>query len=247
MLRIAICDDLPDHLAKIKTATEKYLEAHSPVQGRIFTYNDPLYFMEELNKSSGYDIVLLDICMPGIDGIKVATEIRKRKDRSEIIFLTTSQEYAVDAFALKAVHYLLKPFNQAQFNEAMDRAMAKFAVEEVPKLGLKLAGGGIKVLELNEILWIESSNHTQTIFLKGGGCLVARESLSHIFTQLENLSPGQFVSPYKGYLVNQKEIRTVAPKMIIMRSGQEIPLVRGSFRKFSDRYFAYMFPKGGKP
>lgn len=246
MLRIAICDDLPDQLAKIKAAAEQYFEAYPDEQAELFTYNNPLIFLENLDKTGGFDILVLDVCMPGIDGTRVAAEIRRRKDKSEIIFLTASDEFAVDAFALKAAHYLVKPFTQAQISEALDRAMVHFAAGQAPTVALKLTGGGTRALELNEILWIESRNHTQTVFLKDGDSEEARESLSQLLSALEELSPGQFVSPCKGYLVNQKAIRTVAPKEIIMRSGQTVPLARGTFREFSDRYFAYMFPKGGR-
>lgn len=244
MLRIAICDDLSDQLAVIETAVTEYFRSYPEVQVETFTYHNPLIFLESLDKTGGYDILLLDICMPGIDGTQVAEEIRKRKDRSEIVFLTSSDEFAVEAFALKAAHYLVKPFHQAQFCEAMDRAMVQFCAGQTKKIALKLTGGGNRVLELNEIIWIESSNHTQRVFLKEGDSEVVRESLSQLFTVLEELSPGQFVSPIKGYLVNQNAIRTVEPKGIIMRSGQTIPLARGTFREFSDRYFSYLFPKG---
>lgn len=246
MLRIAICDDLPDQLEKIKTAVSQYFALYPEEQTEVFTYNNPLIFLESLDKTGGFDILLLDICMPGIDGTQVAAEIRNRGDKSEIIFLTTSDEFAVEAFALKAAHYLVKPFSQTQFCEAMDRAMVQFREGPVPKVALKLTGGGTRVLELNEILWIESRNHSQIVFLKDGGSEEARESLSQLLYALEELTTGQFVNPCKGYLVNQKAIRTIEPKKIIMRSGQELPLARGTFREFTDRYFAYMFPKGGE-
>ncbi|MPM42196.1 hypothetical protein SDC9_88859 [bioreactor metagenome] len=246
MLRIAICDDVPDQLAEIKFAAEQYFAVLPDEQAEIFTYGNPLIFLESLDKTGGFDILLLDVCMPGIAGTQVAAEIRRRKDKSELIFVTNSDEFAVDAFALKAAHYLVKPFTQAQLSEALDRAMAHFSAGKAPKIALKLIGGGTQALELNEILWIESRNHTQTVFLKGGGSEEARESLSQLLSVLEELSPGQFVSPCKGYLVNQNAIRTVAPKEIILRSGQTLPLARGSFREFSDRYFAYLFPKGGR-
>lgn len=246
MLRIAICDDLSDQLTMIEAAVKEYFRACPEEQFEIFTYHNPLLFLESLDKTGGYDILLLDICMPGIDGTQVAEEIRKRKDKSEIVFLTTSDEFAVEAFALKAAHYLVKPFCQAQFCEAMDRAMLQFTAGQTKKVALKLTGGGTRVIELDEIIWVESRNHTQTVFLKDGASEEARESLSQLFTVLEELSPGQFASPFKGYLVNQKLIRTVESKGIIMRSGHTIPLARGTFREFMDRYFAYQFPKGGR-
>ncbi len=246
MLRIAICDDLSDQIERTKAATEHYFGEYPDEPVEIFTYDTPLIFLESLNKTGGFDILLLDICMPGIDGTQVAAEIRKRKEKCEIIFLTISDEFAVDAFALNAAHYLIKPFTQVQFNEAMDRAMLHFAAGKVLKIALKLAGGGTQMLELNEILWIESRDHIQTVYLKDGSSEEVRESLSQLFATLEELSPGQFVNPYKGYIVNQKAIRTVEPKEITIRSGQKIPLARGTFREFSDRYFTYLFPKGGR-
>jgi DNA-binding LytR/AlgR family response regulator len=245
MLRIAICDDISDHLEKIKSGVIQYFSEYSEEKIDIITYNNPLIFLESLDKTGGFDILLLDVCMPGIDGMQVAAEIRKRGDKCEIIFLTTSDEFAVEAFALKAAHYLLKPFTQAQLSEALNRVRVQFSTGLEQKVALKLTGGGTRAIELNEILWIESRNHAQTVYLKEGRSEETRESLSQQLATLEKLSPGQFVSPCKGYLVNQKAIRTVEPKRIIMRSGQELPLARGTFREFTDRYFAYMFPKGG--
>ncbi len=245
MLRIAICDDIPDHLEKIKLGVKQYFSEHPEEKIDIFTYNNPLIFLESLDRIGVFDILLLDVCMPGIDGTQVAAEIRKRGDKSEIIFLTTSDEFAVEAFALKATHYLVKPFTRAQLKEALDRVVMKISAELVPRVILKLSGGGMRALEVNEILWIESRNHAQTVYLKDGGIEETRVSLSQQLDTLEELSPGQFVSPCKGYLVNQKAIRTVEPKRIIMRSGKELPLARGTFREFTDRYFAYMFPMGG--
>ncbi len=245
MLRIAICDDIQDHLEKIQSGVRQYFSEHPEEKIDIVTYNNPLIFLESLDKTGAFDILLLDVCMPGIDGTQVAAEVRKRGDKSEIIFLTTSDEFAVEAFALKAAHYLVKPFTRSQLTEALDRVMVRFCAGVVPKVALKLSGGGTRALELDEILWIESRNHAQTVYLKDGGCEEARESLGQQMAVLEELSPGQFVSPCKGFLVNQKAIRTIEPKRIIMRSGQEIPLARGIFREFTDRYFAYMFPKGG--
>lgn len=246
MLRIAICDDIQDHLEKIQSGVRQYFSEHPEEKIDIVAYNNPLLFLESLDKTGGVDILLLDVCMPGIDGTQVAAEVRKRGDKSEIIFLTTSDEFAVEAFALKAAHYLVKPFTRAQLTEGLDRVMMRFSAGIVPKVALKLSGGGTRALELNEILWIESRNHAQIVYLKDGGYEETRESLGQQMAAFEELSPGQFVSPCKGYLVNQKVIRTIEPKRVIMRSGQELPLARGSFREFTDRYFAYMFPKGGR-
>lgn len=65
-------------------------------------------------------MLLLDICMPGLLGTDIAREVRQRKDKTEIVFLTGSDEFAVEAFTLKAAHYLVKPFSQDEFDEALE-------------------------------------------------------------------------------------------------------------------------------
>ena len=136
-MNIAICDDLPAQSELIHTAALDYFSRHKEQEVEFSIYNNSLLFLDSLKSTGGFDILLLDICMPGINGTEVAREIRKRQDKCEIVFLTTSDEFAVDAFALKAAHYLLKPFTQELFDEAMDRALARFKNGEVKKIILK--------------------------------------------------------------------------------------------------------------
>ncbi|MDD3360869.1 MAG: response regulator [Hespellia sp.] len=137
ILNISICDDRPDQLAKIYTATTEYFKKYSERVIQVSRFDNSLLFLESLDKTGGCDIALLDICMPGILGTDVARSIRARCDKTEIIFLTSSDEYAIDAFVLKAAHYLLKPFTQEQFNEAMDRAMQPFADGSIKNIAVK--------------------------------------------------------------------------------------------------------------
>ena len=245
MLRIAICDDLPDQQAQIKSAAAQYFSAHPDAQPVFSTYGNPLLFLESLDKAGGFDILLLDVCMPGIDGIQVAQEIRRRKEKSEIIFLTTSDEFAVDAFALKAAHYLVKPFTQSQFDEAMDRVMAHFAGDAPRHITFYTEGGVLRTVNVEDILYIESSGHQQIAHLERESCTEMRRSLFRMQEELDKICPGQFSSPCKGYLVNQKAIRTVGPKELHLRTGCTVPLARGAFHEFSDHYFAYLFSEEG--
>ncbi len=241
MLHIAICDDNSDQLTVILSAAKIYFSTHPDCEVQISQFDNPLHLLESLEKTGGWDIVLLDICMPGILGIDVAKEIRDRRDRTEIIFLTTSNEYAIDAFALKAAHYLLKPFSQMQFNEAMDRTMARFSSTSTKNLVIKPEGGGARLVDIDEILYIESRGHLLTIYTKSGPCTEGQRSLSGFLKELESLSPGQFITPYKGYIVNQKAIRIIQPEQIILHSGEQIPIPKRGFRELKNTYFDYIF------
>ena len=126
MVRVAICDDQQEYLAGVHDAVSSYFSRRPEFSVRISDFSSPTRFLEELGRSSGWDIVVLDICLPGILGTDIAKEIRRRHDRTEIIFISVSRDYAIEAFSLNAVHYVVKPFTDAQLEEAMDRAMESF-------------------------------------------------------------------------------------------------------------------------
>lgn len=244
ILNISICDDRPDQLAKIHTATTEYFKNHLEWVIQVSCYDNSLLFLESLDKTGGCDIALLDICMPGILGTDVARSIRARCDKTEIIFLTASDEYAIDAFVLKAAHYLLKPFTKEQFDEAMDRAMLPFADGSIKNIAVKWEGGGTHFVDINEILYIESQGHLLTIYTKTGPYTEGQRSLGRFMEELERLSPRQFIAPYKGYIVNQKAIQSIQRDGIVLRSGHRIPIPKRGFRNLESAYFDYIFREG---
>ena len=241
MLTIAICDDNKEQLRMIQNATEQYYKTHKDCSVQVTCYDNPLLFLEALDRTGEYDILLLDIFMPGINGIEVAKEIRKRRERTEVIFLTTSDDFAVAAFSVKATHYLIKPLIQKEFEEAMDRAMEKFIQGDVRKMSYKLTGGGVKTVEIDDILYIESYKHEQQVHLKGEESLSIREALNSLLKQLEELSPNQFISPYKGYIVNLKAVHAVESNSIKLYGNKSVPIARRSFRELTDKYYSYAF------
>lgn len=243
-MKIAICDDSQECLSMIDKSLRNYLFDKNIDDFEIDKFNNPTLFLDRIEKNGGYNIILLDICMPGISGISVAHEIRSRHDKTEIVFVTTSDEFAVEAFVLKAAHYIIKPYTQEEFNEAMDRVITKYKSGETKMLSVKTDGGDIKLIDISEIEYIESVSHSQNIHLRDGLSTECRLSLSKISEELEKLSPGQFVSPFKGYIVNQKAIITIQSKYIYMRSGVNIPIARNTYRSLSEQYFRYMFQGG---
>ncbi len=244
MLNIAICDDSHEQQGLIERAIEKYFKTHGGCPVQVTCYDNPLLFLEALDQNGGYDILLLDIFMPGINGTEVAKEVRKRKDKTEIVFLTTSDDFAVTAFSLKAAHYLVKPFTQTEFDEAMNRAMESFERVKVLKISFRLTGGGVKTVDIDDILYIENYKHEQQVQLKDADVLSIRETMNSLQEQLDELCPHQFLTPYKGYIVNLKAVHSVEPDCMKLHRNISIPIARRSFREMTDKYFAYAF--GGK-
>ena len=110
-----ICDDEKSELERIQKIVSDYAEEHPELFLTIQCFSNPFDMLGEMDRSGAPDIALLDICMPGVLGTEVAREIQSRsEDATDIIFLTTSTEFAVEAFALHVNDYLTKPFDMRE-------------------------------------------------------------------------------------------------------------------------------------
>ena len=237
MLRIALCDDLQDQLEIMKTAVQTYYQ-NKASNIEIYAYNNAMNFVDAVEERKDFDIILLDICMPGLLGTDIAREMRKQKSQAEIIFLSTSDEFAVEAFDVRAAHYLTKPFTQKQFDQVMDTIRQRHS----KKIIFRLVGGGIQVEEVNNLLFIESNGHVQQVHTYDGSMLETRQSLSALLQTFESIVPGQFVSPGKGYIVNQSAIHIIKSEYIEVK-GHKIPLAKRKYRPVPGRLFQIHFPK----
>ncbi len=238
-MRLAICDDLQEQLDIINKATIEYFKSQQ-ISVEIETFDKVFNFLDAHEKNI-FDLVLLDICMPGMLGTEAAREIRYRGDKTEIIFLTTSNEFAIDAFEVHAVHYLLKPFTETQFHRAMDRAIHQMDDKLTKLVYLKCPKGAIYTLNKNTVSYIEADAHRQMVILLDGTTIETVQTLLELFQTLEDISPGQFITPYKGFIVNQHSIKTIESERIILKNGKTIPIPRRTFSMVKQTYFNYMF------
>ena len=155
-MQIAVCDDIQEELEKIRTALDTYTETHQEYNFDIDEYRTADDILHAVKKGKTYDIALLDICLPGVLGTEAAAEMLERSPSMSIVFLSTSDEYAIEAFAMNATHYLLKPFSQEQINEALDRAVRKAGEQEF--LSLACVDGMYRV-SVYEVVLIETQGH----------------------------------------------------------------------------------------
>lgn len=244
MLRIAICDDIPEQLDIMEKAVLSYFSSDSQ-EIRISKYHNAMEFLDDFEAEGDFDIVLLDICMPGMLGTDVAAAMRSQKSQAEIIFLSTSDEFAIEAFSVHAAHYIVKPFTQKQFDQAMDRVMESIRQRHSRKIIFRLVGGGIQVIqveEINDILFVESNGHNQKIYVNDGSILETRLALAQLASTLESISPGQFISPGKGYIVNLSAIHVIKSDYIEIQN-HKIPVANRKYRQLQEKYFKFVFKK----
>ena len=173
-----------------------------------------------ISKNGVPDIALLDICMPGVLGTEIAKEIQsKSEDNTDIIFLTTSSDFAVEAFALHVNDYLTKPFTKERLTDTLDRVIEK------------------RKRRLYQVLYMESKNHNVEIYLKSGKTIKTRTALADIKSLLHNVKG--FISVGVSYIVNLRCVQSILQTELIMINGQNIPIPRRLRNDVKEQYFDF--------
>ena len=123
MAKIAFCDDDVSVLDEMQRLMEQYCaERDCKIEYNIF--NHPFDLVAEIEKGNRYDILFMDVLMPGENGIEAATEIRKYDKNVKIIFVTSSSEFAVQSYVIGAYYYQLKPIWAESFFRLLDSVLA---------------------------------------------------------------------------------------------------------------------------
>lgn len=170
------------------------------------------------------DLLFLDIQMPGKSGIDFLATVQQKK---MVIFTTAFSEYAVDGFNLNAIDYLLKPFTEKRFLQALDKAInyQKYlinasAINQQPEYLLVKADYSLHKLPVDDIVYIEGLDDYIRIVTYSQKPIVARLTLKSV---MERLPDAKFERVHRSYIVALKAIRHVRNKIIFL-SQKEIAI-----------------------
>lgn len=235
MIRIAVCDDSMEFLQQIACMVEQWSEqSEMPVELYRFTNGDELLTK---NAVIHMDIIFLDIIMPLQNGIDTAKELRQSDDAVKIIFLTSSPEFALDSYEVKACGYLLKPVAYEKVKETLNECSHAFETE--PKHIVLKTAFGYQKLYFCEIEYVEAQNKKVVFYLRTGEAVEALTSL-HLLEDKLTESDG-FFKCHRSYLVFLPNVDHFSMTEIMTKSGRRIPIARGYGKVFKDAYFAYTF------
>jgi len=235
MLKIAVCDDEQLYLDKTCAMLEQYAAAHD-IEITAEAFSNPSALLDSIEAGERHAIYLLDIYMPGVSGMSVATELRSKGVHSPIIFLTSSTEHAVEAFGVDATHYLLKPYTQQNFFAAMDKAMQSISSHTEESIVLKI-GGEYQNVPIPDILYCEAADNHQRLWLKTGDELLIRMTASELYDMLEGF--GCFHRCGRAHILNLDHIKKVTANSAMLKNGMEIPLPRSTVAGLRSAFFSH--------
>ncbi len=238
MLNLCICDDDPRDSSQIQALAECFAGEHPEFPLRIQTFSSPFDLLEYLDRKGGFDLYLLDILMPQLKGVDLAARIRARNEAAELLFLTASPEYALDAFDVAACGYLLKPVDKKKFDKVLLDAAYRLTRPENPYLLLKAKDGLRKIL-FRELVLVESFNHDRVCTLADGSQAVTSDTLVSLMERLHK--DPRFFSPHRAYILNMEYIAALTPTGVRLSTGQCVPVARANYAALKRAYADYLF------
>ncbi len=237
MLNIAICDDNRNDLLLLKRDLEMYL-LNGGYEYTCSEFSSGIQLLGEIESEDGkaFDIIFLDIVMPGMTGLETAAKIRERSSRNEhIIFITTSDEYALECYEVFAYSYIVKPLVSEKLFAIMDRLINSAFAEKKAGLLVK-SGSKYERINLHDIVYIESRLREVTVYLTDG---TFRRYYSTLDKVEDEIDKPYFLRSHKSFLINMNHI-TAVHDFFVTTLGQNVPIRKNGAKLIKDVYLKYV-------
>ena len=235
MIKIALCDDERIYLDKIEALVRQYGEEKGLTLD-IYPFSSSSDLLDRIEAGEDFSLYVLDIYMPGVTGMGVACELRDRDIAAPVIFLTSSPDFALQAFGVNATHYVLKPYEREQVFFALDKALREIGMVRPEGIMLRVDGGYRNVLAKN-IIFTEADDNYQRIHLVDEKYLYIRITMGDLYEQFSSLNG--FFKLGRSHIINLKHIVKFSSNRILMTGNKELNIPKGAMADFKRAYFDY--------
>jgi len=239
---IAICDDDQKSIEELERRTRNYFSVHAGITDNleIYTFQSGSDLLQSFAHRK-YEIIFLDIDMPEIKGIDLASRIRLIDKYVQITFVTYMEDQLPFGYRVMASGFVVKPFTQERINSVINDMMALINAGRIPPIEIKLKGGGTTCLEARDIVFIESFRHYMEAVTKDRRRYEFLGNLSYLEAELREY---YFVRLHRSYLVNMAYIFIRNTDSVRLTCGQELPVGRSYAEKFNTLYEKYRRENG---
>ena len=238
MISIAVCDDNVEIGRKIAEKVQCILKAKELVF-EVQLFSDSQFLFYEIQDGTNFDLLLLDIEMPVLNGIQVADVIKNMRDRNVlIIFISNYPKYMQDSFSVHPYHFLQKPITSQRVYQLLDE-IVKHMLECHTLYTLINTEDVAETVNIKDILYIETldAKKKSLCFHFFNRTIITKGILSYWEQELSNY---HFYPCHRGLLVNLFHIHYFEPHNIILDNGEKVPMSRALEKKLRELYLNHV-------
>ena len=234
-MHIAVCDDQAEELESLLTLLHGW-QGDRRAAVRIHAFRSAGELLDAAQHER-FTLYLLDVMMPGTDGMEAAREIRTFDAAADIIFLTSSPGFAYESYGVRALEYLLKPITAKLLYPILDRLWLR---EQKPEEALTLKAGSTLIrVPFSQLSYVEVNGKHLYFNLADGQVREVVGSLKDYEGPL--LARPEFMRIHRSYIVNMLQIGELSPTGVRTFSGQSLPVSRLLYPQLQKDYMALLF------
>jgi len=230
VIKIAICDDEEKAVALHERIVKVCLQSQG-IGYEITTYTQSRNLLCDITDDGFfYDLILLDIEMPGISGMEIPQQIKNFLPNVRIIFVTSHTEYAIDAFELSIFRYVPKNNLEVKLTAAVTDAAKLIELEAGQEYTIQTTNRMEKI-PYKDIFYIQRDGKNASIVSSAGTAKV-RKSLQQVF---DELSTPEFIFIDRGCIVNIIQIMKISDGMAVLKNGEQLPISRSHLQEVKQK------------
>ena len=238
MLRIAICDDEEKHLEQTAALLCTYLQSRPGLHGQAETFRSGRALLARAECAGGFDPYVLDILMPELSGIDTGRRLRALGEGGEIVYLTSSNDYAADSYDVRAFFYLLKPVEERKLFQVLDGAVAKLNRRRSNAVVVATADGPRRIL-LERIRYVERVGRCMRYYCTDDTIDSQTIRVSFREAAVPLLADRRFFQCGASFVLNFQHVTGVNGQTALLDNGRAVTLPRTAATDFKKAWGNY--------
>jgi DNA-binding LytR/AlgR family response regulator len=234
-ITVAIVDDEAAQIELLSQLVAAWAKERSQAV-RVSGFLGSAAFEFALADAGAFDILLLDVQMPGTDGMELARRLRASGHNAQIVFISGFAEWLPQGYDVDALNYLLKPVKQPQLFSVLDKAAERVARE--PRYVLLNADGEVQKQDVDSIVYAEAFSHYIELHT-----LNAVLTLRMPMKELEILLGEGFLRCHRSYLAGVRHIMSISRCDVTLTGGVKLPLARSMYNAANEAFISYNWRK----
>lgn len=239
-MKIVICDDNIEDLIKTEKLLQKYIKADGEHEFEIEKFSDPSKLYEKIEKKELADIYVLDMIMSEKTGVDIGSLLGRAGGKAVIIYVTSSDDFALEAYRVHAARYLLKPVREEEFFEALDHALSCAETKKGPVYLVKTKDGFLS-LPYSRIEYIENASRILDVHMADGTDIKSIFIRKSFDAEIEELLHDRcFLQVHKSFAINLNYVKKLTQNSVIMESGKSVPVSKARSAVVKKEYLLFV-------